>query len=205
MITRFAVLTCLLVFVSSLAATPVSFDFADPKGVNTITFNLDAPLESISGSAKGITGRVKFDPQNPANTSGTIVVDTASMYVSNPTMNEHLRGDTWMEVEKYPDIRFTVSSLEDVETIANITTANVRGEITIKGVTRPISSQTTLTYLRGKLKARMGPNGADGDLLVIRTKFTLNRSDFGINAGQNTEKVSEDIEISLSLAGQAPY
>jgi len=44
----------------------------------------------------------------------------------------------------------------------------------------------------------------DGDLLVVRSNFTINRSDFGIQAGENTEKVSEEIAITLSLAGAAP-
>ena len=194
-----------LVAVVDLTAEPLSFDFADPKGVNTITFHLDGMLESISGNAKGITGRVQFDPNAPQNTSGSIQVDTASLYVSNPTMKDHLHGKNLMDVENNPDIRFNVFSLANVETTGNITTADVKGEITIKGVTRAISAKTTLTYLKGKLKARMGPSGPDGDLLVILTKFTVNRSDFGINAGQNLDKVSEEIEISLSIAGQAPY
>jgi polyisoprenoid-binding protein YceI len=189
-----------------LSANPVSFDFADPKGVNTISFHLDAPLDSISGNANGITGLVQFDPKAPERTTGSIQIDTSSLYVSNPTMNKHLHGSYWMDVAKNPDILFTVERLNNVETTGNITKADVVGEVTIKGVTRQITAEnTTLTYLRGKLKARMGPNGPDGDLLVIRTKFTIKRSDFGISAVQDTDKVADDIEISMSIAGQALY
>lgn len=195
----------LLAFGPSLPAEPISFDFADPKGVNTINFNLDAPLESINGNAKGVTGRVQFDPNAPENTNGTIELDNRSLHVANPQMKEHLHGDRWMDVANYPDIRFTVAQLNQVKTTGNITTAEVVGELTVKGVTRQISTDATLTYLPGKLKARMGPNGPDGDLLVIRTKFSISRSNFGIAAGENLEKVSDDIEISLSIAGQAPY
>ena len=49
-------------------AVPQTFDFKDPKGVNNAVFKLDAPLESINGSASGITGTVSFDPENPAAT-----------------------------------------------------------------------------------------------------------------------------------------
>ena len=188
-----------------LTAAPLSFDFADPKGVNTINFHLDGLLESISGNAKGITGRIQFDPNAPEKTTGTIQIDTTSLYVSNPTMKNHLHGEQWMDVEKHPDIVFQVASLANVDTTGNITTADVNGELTVKGVTRQVNAKTSLTFLKGKLKARMGPRGADGDLLVLRTKFTINRNDFGINANKVTDKVSEEIEISLSIAGQAPY
>jgi polyisoprenoid-binding protein YceI len=43
-----------------------------------------------------------------------------------------------------------------------------------------------------------------GDLLVIRTNFQINRGDFGIKQGENLDKVSDTIDISLSIAGAAP-
>ena len=42
--------------------------------MNNAVFKLDAPLESINGSASGISGTVTFDPENPAATTGKIVV-----------------------------------------------------------------------------------------------------------------------------------
>lgn len=197
--------TTLVVAVSQLGAESISFDFADPKGVNTVNFHMDATLESISGNAKGVSGRIQFDPQDPAKTSGHLQIDTASLYVANPRMKEHMHGPTWMDVAKHPDIRFTMGSLRNIDTTGNITTADVNGELTIKGVTRPVTAKATLTFLQGKLKARMGPRGSEGDLLVIRTKFSINRTDYGINEGQLTERVADEIEISLSIAGQAPY
>ena len=188
-----------------LYAESISFDFADPKGVNTINFHMDALLESTSGHAKGVSGRIQFDPLDPSKTSGTLQIDTKSLYVANPRMREHMHGSTWMDVAKHPDILFTVGSLKNIDTTGNITTADVSGELTVKGVTRPVNAKASLTYLKGKLKARMGPRGPDGDLLVIRTKFSISRTDFGINDGQLLERVADEIEISLSIAGQAPY
>ena len=189
----------------SLSAETLSFDFADPKGVNTINFNLDSLLESINGNGKGVSGRVQFDPSFPDKTTGTIELDTTSLKVANPTMNEHLLGTKWMDVKNHPDIQFKVASLQNVETTGNITSAEIVGELTVKGVTRQITTNTTLTFLKGKLKARMGPRGPDGDLLIIRTKFSVFRSDFAIGAADGSEKVAEEIEISLSLAGQSIY
>ncbi len=42
-------------------AAPQAFDFKDPKGVNNVQFKLDAPLESITGTATGVSGNVSFD------------------------------------------------------------------------------------------------------------------------------------------------
>jgi len=59
-----------------------------------------------------------------------------------------------------------------------------------------------LTYLKDKLAARMPSQ--KGDLLVIRSNFTIKRSDFNINPGQFEDKVSDAIEITLSIAGASP-
>ncbi|HTI69458.1 MAG TPA: YceI family protein [Candidatus Limnocylindria bacterium] len=187
---------------AALNAATQSFDFKDPKGVNNAVFKLDAPLEAINGSANGVSGKVSFDPANPGDTKGTLKVATSTLTVPNPMMKEHLHGDQWMDVAKFPEIVFETKSLSDVKTTENTTTATATGTLTIKGVTKEISAPVTLTYLKDKLGLRV-PN-MKGDLLVIRSKFTIKRADYGINPGAPQDKVSDTIELTLSVAGASP-
>ena len=192
----------LTAFTGAAFAAPQTFDFKDPKGVNNAVFKLDAPLEAIQGSANGISGSVAFDPESPASTKGKLVITAASLHVPNPMMKQHLQGNQWMEVAKFPEISFETKELKNVKTSGDTTTAEVLGTLTIKGVAKEITTPVKLTYLKGKLGQRV-PN-MKGDLLVIRTTFTIKRSDFGINPGAPQEKVSDDIELSLSVAGASP-
>ncbi len=186
---------------SALAAS-MTFDFKDPKGVNNATFTLDAPLEAINGSANGVSGTVRFDPDHPDQTTGKIVVDAKSLHVPNPMMKEHLHGNQWMDTSKYGEITFEATSLKNVKTTGNNTIADATGTLTIKGVSKETSVPVRLTYLKDKLGLRV-PN-MKGDLLVIRADFKIDRADFGINPGAPTDKVSETIELKLSVAGAAP-
>lgn len=186
---------------ASTLAAPIDFNFKDPKGVNNVVFKTDAPLESINGTASGISGLVTFDPDNPAATKGKIVVAANSLHVGNPMMKEHLHGDMWMNVAKFPEITFELASLKSVKTESNVTSADATGTLTIKGVSKELTTPVKLTYLKDKLKAR---SGKDGDLLVVRANFAIKRSDFGINAGRGEDKVSNEIDLSLSIAGTAP-
>jgi len=183
-------------------AESLSFDFKDPKGVNNIVFQLDAPLESINGTASGISGTITADPENPADVKGKIVVVTETLHVPNPVMKEHLHGPKWLDIKTHPEIVFELQEVSNVKREGNTGTADVKGTFSLKGVSKDITVPVKVTYLPGKLKARGGD--VDGDLLVVRSNFTINRSDFGIQAGENTEKVSEEIAITLSLAGAAP-
>ena len=182
-------------------ATPQSFDFKDPKGVNNAVFKLDAPLEAINGSANGISGTVSFDPENPGATTGKILVASSSLTVPNPMQKEHLLSANWLDVAKYPEISFETKALNHVKTEGNITTAEATGTFSLHGVTREIAVPVKLTYLADKLSARV-PN-LKGDLLVIRANFVINRNDFDIQKGQYEEKVSPTIDLSLSIAGAA--
>ncbi|HMC26922.1 MAG TPA: YceI family protein [Verrucomicrobiae bacterium] len=184
-----------------LGASPEEFDFKDPKGVNNVSFKTEAPVETIKGSASGITGKVTFDPANPGAVRGKIVVATPSMRVPNPKMQQHLHSGQWLDAAKYPEIIFEVVSAKDVKTEGDTTTANVLGRMTIKGTTREITVPVKMTYLKDKLKQR---SGVDGDLLVLRANFNVKRSDFGINPGQMLNKVSDDIQLTLGVAGSAP-
>jgi len=182
-------------------AAPQAFDFKDPKGVNNAVFKLDAPLEAINGSANGITGTVTFDAENPGATIGKIVVTAESLTVPNPMMNTHLHGAMWLDAAQFKEISFEAKTLKNAKTTGDTTTADATGSFTLHGVTKEITVPVKLTYLKGKLGQRVPK--MEGDLLVLRAHFTIKRSDYGINPGAPADKVSNEIELTLSLAGAA--
>ena len=185
-----------------VSAAPQTFDFKDPKGVNNAVFKLDAPLEAINGSANGISGTVTFDPANPGATKGKIVIAASSLHVPNPTMKEHLHGNQWLDVQVNKEITFEAKSLGNVKTDGDNTSADVVGTLTIKGVAKEVTVPVKFSYLKDKLSQRV-PN-LKGDLLVIRANFAIKRSDYGINPKAPADKVSDTIDLTLSIAGASP-
>ena len=185
----------------SLFGGPVTFDFKDPKNINNVIFQMDAPLESINGSGDAISGVVHFDPKNPSATKGQINLDAASLHVGNPVLKEHIHGTDWMNVKKYPNIIFKLTKLENVRKQGIDVLADAKGKMTIRNVTIEMSAPVKITYLKGMLEKR---NRVPGDLLIIRSKFSVKRDQFDIRAGEKLEKVANEIELSLNVAGAAP-
>lgn len=193
----------LSLLLGTMTGNAMTFDFEDPKGVNNVRFNLDAPLEAISGTSNGISGTIEFDPENPGATHGEIIIATTTLTVPNSTMQQHLHSEDWMHVEEHPEIRFESKSIDHIEKDGDQIKAHVTGDITIKGVTKEITIPVTFTYLPGMLSDRT--NGAmEGDLLVVRSNFSVHRDDFGIMAGKAEDKVANEIEIRLAIAGASP-
>ncbi|MEK9772354.1 MAG: YceI family protein [Opitutae bacterium] len=184
-----------------LLADSKSFDFKDPKGVNTVIFQLDALLESINGSAGGISGKVLFDPDAPENTTGSIILDASSLRVDNPVLQEHMHGKEWLDVAKFPQIEFSLAQLEKISRDNRSIRAEAAGKMTIRNVTMKMTVPIELTYLPDLLEKR---NKVPGDLLVVRSRFKVKRDDFGIKPGEYLDKVANEIEISINLAGAFP-
>ena len=199
---KYFIILALVTMAGVALAAPQTFDFKDPKGINNAGFKLDAPLESINGSASGVSGTVVFDPSNPGATKGKIVVATSTLVVPNPMQRQHMLSDKWLDAAKFPEITFESSGFKNIQTTGDITTADATGTFTLKGVFKEITVPVKMTYLKDKLGQRV-PN-QQGDLLVIRSNFSIKRSDFNIMPGQFEDKVSDSIDITLSIAGASP-
>jgi polyisoprenoid-binding protein YceI len=190
-------------FVTAAHADPLTFDFKDPKGVNNVIFKLDAPLESINGTAHGVSGTITVDPAKPETATGKITIATESLNVPNPMMKEHMLGDQWLNAKANPEITFEIKKISDVKKSGDKGEAEVTGVFTLNGVSKEITVDAKVTYLPGRLAER-SPTKTPGDLLVIRSEFEIKRSDYNIQPGKNLDKVSDEIELELAIAGAAP-
>ncbi len=200
--TELTALLALAMLATAAFAEPEVFDFKDPKGINNAGFKIDAPLEAVNGSASGIFGKVTFDPNDPASTKGKIVVASASLTVPNAMQQQHMRGANWLEVTTFPEITFESKQVMNAQTECHTTTADVQGTFTLKGVSKEMTIPVKFTYLKDMLGQRV-PN-SKGDLLVIRANFSIKRSDFNIQPLRMEDKVSDVIELTLSIAGASP-
>ncbi|MBT5169580.1 MAG: YceI family protein [Opitutales bacterium] len=181
-------------------AGSATFDFTDPSGVSNLSFDMTAPVESISGSADGISGSIDFDPAKPEATNGTISVETKSLMVPKAKMRDHIMGSMWMEANKYPEMTFEFSGVSGIQSAGeDVFKGQAKGTMMVKGVAKELNAEVTIKHLAGKLGAKLP--GKKGDLLVVTGAFVVKRDAFSINAGQKLDKVANDIHIGLNLIG----
>ena len=184
----------------NVLAGSATFDFTDPSGVSNLSFDMTAPVESISGSADGISGSIDFDPAKPEATNGTISVATSSLMVPKGKMRDHIMGSMWMDAKKYPEMKFELSGVSGLKTTGDgVFKGQANGTMTVKGVAKELNTEVTIKHLAGKLGAKLP--GKKGDLLVVTGTLIVNRDAFNINAGQKLDKVANDIHIRMNFIG----
>ena len=192
-----------LLAAGSARGAGTEFDFKDPKGVNSISFTLDPLVEPFTGVASGISGKATFDPADPKATKGTITVEAKSLHLMNKGMQDTLQGPDWLDVQKNPTIEFAIEKVTDSKPAGdNAFELTVVGDMTCHGVTNELTVPVRATYLAGKLNERMSK--MTGDLLILRTSFSIKRTDFGIKPDMTDTVVAEEIQVRVAIAGVSP-
>lgn len=182
---------------------PITFDLKDPKGVTGMGIAIDGQLEPVRGFAGGISGSVTVDMKDPKKSSGKIVVESASTQLGSPNLTGAMHQSWCMDVAKYPTIEFEVTKVDKVKKGKDVeATAEISGNFTFHGVTKPLTATATVKYLAGKLKARGGVP-KDGDLIQIHSKFSFNRLDFEVAPDLSTDLIGNKVDIDLAVTGVA--
>ncbi|WP_077489069.1 YceI family protein [Sinomonas mesophila] len=175
-------------------------------GLTTGTWTLDpshsdiaftvrhAGISKVRGRFTDAAGSVEAG-HGADGTQATAVIKTASFDSGDGNRDAHVKGADFFDVERFPEITFTSTSIE-----AKGDDFDVTGDLTIKGVTRQVTIETEFngTALDPFGNTRAGLSG----------ETTISRKDFGLTWNAVLETggvlVSDKVVISLDLAFIAP-
>ena len=203
----FSIFAVIMIFTASIfaqgfkvkASGEQKFNFEDKAGRNQTTFFSTTPLEDITGLSGDVKGNVTLNVSDLKSLKGKVTVSVASIKTGIDLRDEHMRDAGWLDAGKYPEITFEIKSVSDVKVVAdNKITAKVKGNYTMKGVTKEVTADATLTYLD---ESETTKSRAAGDLLGVQAKFNVKLSDFKVDNKLVGQKVSEDIEVNVNVVG----
>ncbi|MEZ6023658.1 MAG: YceI family protein [Hyphomonadaceae bacterium] len=148
----------------------------------------------VLGRFDTISGEVMLDQANPERSSVTATIQTASISTGNDTRNEHLRGANWFNAAEFPTMEFRSTAV----TRTGENTADVTGDMTIRGVTQPVTLHVTLNAT-----GQSPSNGAS--VAGFSATATLSRTAFGVGTPRPpTTLIPDEVEIRIEALGEAP-
>lgn len=155
-----------------------------------------AMVAKVRGSFNEFEGSGTFDAEHPANSSLEVTIQAASIDTRNADRDEHLRSNDFFDMEAHPTITFASTAIEPLGDAE----FRVAGDLTIKGVTRPITLDLELT---GTAQDPWGNTrlGLEGSTVVDRKEWGVNWN-AALEAGGVLvgEKVTLEFEISAVKA-----
>lgn len=155
------------------------------------TFAIRLLFKHLHGVFTGITGSALLDPADIPRSSVEAVIDASSATADDPVWNAQLRGQHFLDVERFPNITFRSSAIEQLEG----SRVCIHGALTIRGVT---CDET----LEAEYSAPEEARDQDRLTMQLRATVSLDREDYGITFRAN-EGISlllgKEITITLDI------
>lgn len=194
---RFLALTALLT--ASAALAPVRAAAADATAwrfdpVHTqITFFVDhLGFAHAAGRVRVASGGFRFDPDDWSNAAVDVTIDLASLDMGEAKWSETVRSGQFLDVARWPTARFVAHALDTSGQPKG--QAILRGELTLRGQTRPVELAVTFNRIGRDPYAFKRKAG-------FSARTTLQRSAFGMK--RYAEVVGETIEVRIEVEGIA--
>ena len=131
------------------------------------------------------TGTVVFDKAAKTG-SVDVTIDTTSVDTGYATFNEHIQGEDFLDTAKFPTATFKSTKV----VFDGDKPVTVEGNLTIKGVTKPVTLTVTSFQAMPHPMVKKDAIGANAFTVIKRSEF---------NAGKYAPYVGDEVRIDIAL------
>lgn len=142
------------------------------------------------GQFSKVAATLKVDPKAPASADLQVTVDTDSLGTLNPALDKHVKSPDFLDVASFPSATFKSTAVK----ATGERTADVTGDLTLHGVTKPVTLR--VTFIQG------GASPVDRKYtLGFQGRVVLKRSEFGIKT--YSPAIGEDVTLQIDAEMKA--
>ncbi|PJJ48070.1 YceI family protein [Hymenobacter chitinivorans] len=172
-----------LLLFSCLAFRPAPVVYRVDTAASKLTWTGYAEVGSWapSGTVQLRQGQLEYGGNTLRN--GRFEIDMRTIAHPNPDLQNHLRGTDFFAVEQFPTAVFELREVVGTEAV---------GQLTVKGITRPLRFPVRITRAGGTLRVQ-------GTASVDRTQFGVqfNSSSFFQNLGDHA--IRNDFQLAFDM------
>lgn len=175
---------------------------ADPARATVGTYNADSAHTQIMFAVNHLgfnvyygifgdaTGTLTIDPAKPGAAKVMMEIPMSGITTTSAKLTEHLKGADFFDAAKFPTAKF-----ESTSVTASGANATIAGNLTLKGVTKPVTLKAKF------IGAGKGPmNGLE--TLGFEATTTISRSAFGVSYG--VPFVPDAVDLNITVAFEKP-
>lgn len=185
---KFVSLTAILALATGAAAqaqaAPVTYEIDPTHTFPRFSYDHFGLSTQLSRFDK-VRGVVVLDKEAKA-ASVDIVIDTTSVNTGYETFNGHLQAEDFLDTARYPTATFKSTKV----TFEGDRPVSIDGDLTIKGITRPVTLQVTHFVNTAHPMLKRDAIGANATTVIKRTEF---------NAGKYAPNVGDEVTLTISL------
>lgn len=144
-----------------------------------------------SGRILGVEGRLEFDPEAPEQSTLEVVMRVSSLWTGVEALDKLLVSSDFFAAARHPAITFRSTAVKKISD----KTGEVYGDLTIMGVTNPVTLQVTWNYSGEHPMAPINANFKDKHVSGFSAATRILRSAWGVTRG--IPLASDEIEIQI--------
>ena len=181
---RLAIVTALAAFAATAQAAPSTYNIDNSHtyphfsyshlGYSTQTHKFDKTSGKVVMDFDAKTGSVD------------VTIDATSVNTGFALFNEHIQAEDFFHTAKYPTITFKSSDMK----FKGNKPVSVAGDLTIKGVTKPVTLEITHFKCMPHPMLKAPACGANATTQVKRSEFGM---------GKNAPFVSDEVTLTLAI------
>jgi polyisoprenoid-binding protein YceI len=161
----------MLLCASTLGNTASTYRFR----LDPVSSSVDAKVAFMGiGNRKAyfpaLRGNVTLSPDQMNQIDLNVTIDATQLTADDGTTTSRLKGKDFFYVDKFPTVRFEGTQLS----MTNSTNGIVRGDLTARGVTRPVALNVVFSAPPADARGK--------DAIRLTGVTTINRKDFGMTA-----------------------
>jgi polyisoprenoid-binding protein YceI len=177
-------LTALAAFSAAAQATPSTYNIDNSHTYPHFTYShLGYSIQTHKFDKT--SGKVVMDFDAKTG-SADVTIDATSVNTGFALFNEHLQGPDYFDTAKYPTITFKSNNM----TFKGNTPVSLTGDLTVKGVTRPVTLEVTHFKCMPHPMLKAPACGGNATTKVKRSEF---------NMGKGVPFVSDEVTLTLAI------
>jgi polyisoprenoid-binding protein YceI len=186
---KFLLAAALSAMAAPALAAPTTYTI-DPTHTDVIASWSHFGFSHPSAHFGDIAGSLTYDPANVAASSVAVTLPLSGLEAFTDKFNTHLNSADFFDSAKFPTASFKSTKVE----AAGKDKLKVTGDLTIKGITKPVVLDVTLNKAADHPMKKTPSIGFDATAMV-------KRSDFGL--GAYAPMVSDEVRLTITTEADA--
>jgi polyisoprenoid-binding protein YceI len=179
-----------MVFISSLATMLSAANdghlYRIQQESSRVGFCVNSKLSRIEGNFRDFQGGMALNSGDNGNGQTMVLIRTDSLDTKGAVIENVIKGEGFFDVEHYPEVLFVSNGFH----WTGPETAVLKGELTMRGITKPVIFNVTLTALDANQLNQ-------AQKILVKATTTIDRADFGMESLPSL--VNNSVQLCMSV------
>ena len=151
-----------------------------------VGFCVNSQFRRVEGAFRDFQGGMALSKEGAGQVQTLVVIKADSMDTDGALIESMIKGKRFFDVENYPEILFVSTGFE----WTGSHTAQLMGNLTLHGVTKPVTFIVTLTDIKGK-------TAGEGERILVKATTRVSRAEFGMDTLSSL--VDDNVQLCMSV------